>query len=182
MYSRDCLFMTNQNIYTFAWKFSVVLEHSSIKPNNTCFVYPHALYIQYPNVLLDFKLHKCTAVFVSSRPMRIHILLHNSSWTFVKKASKFTCFVYPKPFKFHFRPFYWSLAHIYILPCLSLQDLSEYINFWMKVLYSSRTFVKKNPSKFTCLNSISKRSISFEATRIYCRVLYSRSFRIYTFV
>ena len=126
----------------------------------------------------------------------------NRSRTFVKKASKFTCFVHPKPLKFNFRSFYQVLFHIfiycrvflfktyqniytfahilqivpvhsqkslknhmfrapqalkiqflivllgfklhlYILPCLSLQDLSEYIYFCTNFLNSSRTFVKK---------------------------------------
>jgi hypothetical protein len=33
--------------------------------------------------------------------------------------------------------------HIYDLPCFSIQDLSEYIYFCMKILSSSRSFVKK---------------------------------------
>ena len=89
-----------------------------------------------------------------------------SSRTFVKDALKLHVSGSPKPVKFTFQTFYQVLNYIYILPCLSSQDLSEYIYFCINFLNSSRTFVKKSlKNHVSCtsspLNSISERSIRF---------------------
>jgi hypothetical protein len=109
---------------------------------------PKVLLNQIPYVLLGFKLHIYTAVFVSSRYIRIYILLHKFSQWFKnirQKSLKIHMFRAPQALLNQFPNVLLVFKlHMYILPCFSLQDLSEYIYFCTYFLNGSRTFVKKN--------------------------------------
>ena len=131
---------------------------------------PQALKFQFLIVLLGYKLHlyilPCLSLQNLSEYIYFCIYFANSSRTFVKKASKSHVSCTPNPFKSISERSIGFKLHIYMLPCLSLQDLSEYIYFCMKILNSSRTFVKKaSKSHVSCTPSplilISVRSIRF---------------------
>ena len=109
IYSRVCLFKTYQNINTFAWMISIVLEHSSKKPQNHMFRAPPSpsnSISERSKVLNYVYILPCLSLQDLSEYMYFCIKFLNSSRTFVKKASKSHVSCTPEPFKFNFRSFY----------------------------------------------------------------------------